>query len=87
MERYEQVVVFLTEERAPAVLSRLSTGARRPVCIKCTRRLARPPRVDTLTDTLRSGRPCDLWTPLEAKGGDLLKKQAILDASGHHWTA
>ena len=55
--------------------------------IECTCQRARPPKFDTLSDTLRSGRPCDFWTPLEAKGSDSLKKQAVLDASAHPWTA
>ena len=82
-----RAIRFLTKERAPAVPSRLSTGARRPVYIECTWRRARLPRFDTLSDTLRSGRPCDLWTPLEAKVADFLNKPAILDAGGHHRTA
>ena len=78
-----RAIRFLTEERAPAVRSRLSTGARRRVCIKCTCRRARLPRFDTLSDTLRSVRPCDLWTPLEAKGRRFPQET---DHSGRRWT-
>ena len=53
--------------------------------IEYTCRRPRPPGFDTQSDTLRTGRPCDSWTPLEAKGGDYLNKQAILDTGGHHW--
>ena len=50
--------------------SPLTTGERCPMFIKCTCRRVLHREFDTLTDTLRSGRPCDLWTPLEAKGRD-----------------
>ena len=40
------------------------------------------PEIDTQSDTLRSGRPCDSWTPLEAKVRDSLSKNAPLDAIG-----
>ena len=36
-------------------------------------------QADTQSDTLRSGRPCDSWTPLEAKVRESLNKM-------HHWT-
>ena len=41
--------------------------------------------IDTLSDTLRSGRPCDSWTPLEAKVREFLSKThrcTPLDAGG-----
>ena len=38
-----------------------------------------PSEIDTQSDTLRSGRPCDSWTPLEAKVREFLSKM-------HRWT-
>ena len=35
--------------------------------------------IDTQSDTLRSGRPCDSWTPLDAKVREFLSKT-------HRWT-
>ena len=44
--------------------------------------LAHRPEIDTQSDTLRSGRPRDSWTPLDAKVRDSLSKNAPLDAIG-----
>ena len=38
-----------------------------------------PSEIDTQSDTLRSGRPCDSWTSLDAKVRDFLSKM-------HRWT-
>ena len=57
--------------------------ARGPPCSLTIPAVSSGPRIDTQadtqSDTLRSGRPCDSWTPLEAKVREFLSKT-------HRWT-